>query len=268
MPHADSPGLIAGLVSITFRALEPAAIMALAQRCGLRAIEWGADVHVPPGDLARARLVAQQMSGSGLLVSSYGSYYRAAREPESFADVLRAAVALGAPRIRVWAGSLDAEKASPEERLAVVKDLRRIVALAAREDVRLAVEFHGGTLTSNAGSAVALLDEVPDCDTYWQPRVGVSPEAALADLVALAPRLCHAHVFHWGADGARHALADGVDAWPRYLRVLSALKRPLHVQLEYVKGDQPEQLVADAATLCAWISGRERQAPPPFPATR
>ena len=43
------------LCSVTFRALTPAAIVELAAAAGLAAIEWGADLHVRPGELATAR---------------------------------------------------------------------------------------------------------------------------------------------------------------------------------------------------------------------
>ncbi len=213
------PRLVPGLVSITFRALGPEAIVELVQRAGLRAIEWGADVHVPPTDVGRARAVGIRTREAGLEVSSYGSYYKAGRDPHSFAAILPSAVALGAPRIRVWA-----------------------------------VEFHGGTLTSNAASTAELLRAVEGLETYWQPRVGATPEAVLADIQALAPSLCHAHVFQWDACAARYPLSDGATCWPRYLAALAQLDRPIHVQLEYVKDDRPDQLVEDAATLMGWIA--------------
>jgi hypothetical protein len=63
----NRPGqLIPGLVSITFRALPPADIIRLTAECGLQAIEWGADVHVPPGDLAGARRVGAETPGGRL----------------------------------------------------------------------------------------------------------------------------------------------------------------------------------------------------------
>ncbi len=40
----------AGLVSVTFRQLSPEEIVRVAREAGLTVIEWGGDVHVPPGD--------------------------------------------------------------------------------------------------------------------------------------------------------------------------------------------------------------------------
>jgi len=65
--------LIPGLVSVTFRQLTVEEIGELATECGLQAVEWGGDVHVPPGDFAAARRALD----TGLKVAAYGSYYRA-----------------------------------------------------------------------------------------------------------------------------------------------------------------------------------------------
>jgi 3-dehydroshikimate dehydratase len=247
--------LIPGLVSITFRALTPEAIIALVQEAGLVSIEWGADVHVTPGDITTATTVGARTREAGLVVSSYGSYYHAGSDdPDAFAPILQSAVALGAPRIRVWTGRMDAADATPAHRHHVVDDLRRIVALAARHGIRIAAEFHSGTLSSTADSACAVLKDVPGLDSYWQVRVGATPAEALADLAVLAPYICHAHVFHWRSIPDRLPLCDGADAWSRYLRELALRKDPTHVQLEYVAGDRPDQFLADAATLRYWVS--------------
>src|SRR6476469_730727 len=96
-----------GLFSVTFRQLSPPEIIALVGRAGLRGIEWGGDVHVPHGDVARAREVRDRTADAGLEVAAYGSYYRVAKSEADelpFERVLNTAQALGAPLIRVWAG--------------------------------------------------------------------------------------------------------------------------------------------------------------------
>ncbi|MHC4505194.1 MAG: sugar phosphate isomerase/epimerase family protein, partial [Planctomycetota bacterium] len=101
-----------GLTSITFRKLSPEEIVRLTAEAGLDGIEWGGDVHVPPGEVDTARRVASMTSEAGLAVSSYGSYYRVGHdEPGLFAPVLETAIALGAPIIRVWAGRVASREA-------------------------------------------------------------------------------------------------------------------------------------------------------------
>ena len=99
------------LVSITFRKLDPPAIVQLVKQACLVGIEWGGDIHVPHGDRARAREVRALTEEAGLTTYAYGSYYRAGHSEDeglSFEAVCASACALNAPTIRVWAGKQDA----------------------------------------------------------------------------------------------------------------------------------------------------------------
>ena len=238
--------MIAGLVSVTFRQLTPAEIVSLAVDAGLAAVEWGGDVHVPVGDLRTARDVAARSADSGLAVEAYGSYYRADGD---FRPVLETALALEAPRIRVWAGA----KGSAEEpdRAAVVEDLREVAALANGDGVEIAVEYHANTLTDTIGSALALFEDVPALKPYWQPPIGSTVEDALAAVPALDP--VAVHVFSWADDGTRLPLAARESLWRP---VLAALPPDRHALLEFVRDDSPEAFREDAATLRAWLTGR------------
>ena len=48
-----------GLVSVSFRPLAPAEVIAAAKGAGLSEIEWGGDVHVPSEDPAMAETVSK-----------------------------------------------------------------------------------------------------------------------------------------------------------------------------------------------------------------
>lgn len=181
--------LTPGLCSITYRQLDADGVLDLAARAGLAAVEWGADVHVPAGDLATARSVAARTAGAGLTVASYGSYFRAGVH-DGFADVLATAVALGAPRIRVWAGDRGSAGA---DRVPVVTALADAVRRAADAGVEVGTESHGGTLTDTTASTLLLLEEVDDLvgapalTTYWQPTVDAPDDDALTELAVLLP---------------------------------------------------------------------------------
>ena len=78
----------AGLVSVSFREERPESILREASAAGLSGIEWGGDVHVPPGDLDTARSVARLTAGAGLQVFAYGSYYRLGMSANPASDFL------------------------------------------------------------------------------------------------------------------------------------------------------------------------------------
>ncbi len=252
--------IIPGLCSVTFRTMNIDQIARLARDNALGAIEWGADVHVPPGDTdaaTRARAVSE-----GLVVT-YGSYLFAAGEGASddeIGAVLDTAVALGARTVRVWAPF--GVTGEDSRRTEVVAALRRAAAFGADLDLALALEFHGGTLTETVDSALALLGDVdaPNLLTYWQPPYWIAARSIdddLADLRALAPVLANLHVYEWTPtpNVTRRALVDGSDRWRAVVAAVQAMPLPKAFAgprvavLEFVADDDPLNLPADALTL-------------------
>ena len=253
-----------GLVSITFRPLSPQAIAQLCAQNGLEGVEWGGDVHVPHGDVAKAKAVAAITLDAGLEVAAYGSYYRCDRDGSvQFGAVLEAAVALGAPLIRVWAGPCSSEAADFVQRAAVAEDLNRICGLAAGAGIRIGLEYHGGTLTDTRASGLALLAAVPhpNLTTLWQPLRRAHADAMvrenLEDLRAASARLSNVHVYNWVMDPQERTLRASLaeDAqWSSYLPVLDKLTGTRWLLLEFVPGDDPDQLPAEASTLRGWLA--------------
>ena len=249
--------LTPGLVSITFRKLTPEEIIALCKKADVRCIEWGGDIHVPAGDVARAREVGRLTREAGLEVAAYGSYYRLGpNEPGKFEAVMASAAALGAPTIRVWAGGKGSRETEVDERCEIIADALRVADIAARHGITVCLEYHANTLTDERESAVALLGELahPSIEFLWQPTNGASIMECTERLVEMLPRMRNVHVFHWWPTAAeRHPLADGEAAWRSYIDIVRESGHDADFLLEFVRGDEPEQFVADAATLVRWL---------------
>lgn len=250
----------AGLVSITFRQLKPEAIVKLVQESGLTGIEWGGDVHVPHGELMTAREVAKMTADHGLKVAAYGSYYRlnqSESEGLSFDTVLKTAVSLGAPSIRVWAGRKASADADDAHWTRVVEESLRIAEMAAKENIEIAYEYHCNTLTDTPESTARLLDAAqhPNLFTLWQPTNGETTEYCLDALEQVLPRLHNLHVFHWWPDTkTRHPLKEGEEPWARYLeKSKDSPRKDRYCLLEFVKDNLPEQFLADAKALKNWL---------------
>ncbi len=246
--------LHSGLVSITFRKLAPAEIVVLVRQAGLRGIEWGGDVHVPHGDVVRAREVRELTEQAGLTVAAYGSYYRVGHSESAglqFQAVLASALELGAPVIRVWAGAAGSATTGEDGRWQIVMDLRRIATLAGAAGVRVAAEFHGGTLNDTNASASQLLLEVdhPNFYTYWQPLIEMDDVTCAEGLAAISPRLAHVHVYQWATVPDRRPLAEGAARWMNFLRLAAEAPGDRYAMLEFVENDAPKNFLRDAATL-------------------
>ncbi|MEO7934149.1 MAG: TIM barrel protein [Chthoniobacterales bacterium] len=246
--------ILPGLCSVTFRQFEPQKIIELGSAAGLRAIEWGGDIHVPHGDEDAAKRVRDLTAAAGLQVSSYGSYYRAAGTDVSFDATLRSAVALGAKTIRVWAGNVPSVEASPELVASIVDDLKTCVALGAENDVSIALEFHDGTLTDGNEAALRLLDAVPGVSIIWQPKTLFDVDYRREGLEKLLPRVSNLHVFQWAKDFSRLPLADGASEWKSYLVLVNTLPGDRFALMEFVAADSPEAFLADAAILLQLLS--------------
>ena len=259
-----------GLVSITFRQLEPKAIIDLVKQAGLTHIEWGGDVHCPHGDVQTARKVGELTREAGLTPAVYGSYYRTApvhKEVPAFAEVLDSAQALGAGAIRVWAGDLGSQQSDDAHRRSVIADAQRIADRAAEEGVELIFEYHGGTLSDTHRGAVTLIHDIhrPNVRSGWQPVPTRTHEQNLADLSDLIEReiLGSVHVFQWtaGEKGVvRHPLREGENDWNDYLRLLAEAKlrsptQPIEppAMIEFVKDNEPDQFLDDGRVLRRWL---------------
>lgn len=250
-----------GLCSVTFRDLAPAAVVRLAAEAGLECIEWGGDVHVPPGDLEAARRVRELTERAGLAVASYGSYLRfvgSDAEVEAEAEaVLHSAEALGAPRIRVWAGAAGSAATPPEERARIVRRIRAVADAAAARGIDLGLEFHGGTLTDEIGSTLALLAEIGHeaVWSYWQPHQSMPDEQALDTLRQVGAQVSTVHVFSWWPGATRLPLSRRGELWRDVFRILEAGGRDHDALLEFVPEDDPALLPREAEVLRELVTG-------------
>jgi 3-dehydroshikimate dehydratase len=248
-----------GLVSITFRSLSPQEIVALVAKAGLRGIEWGGDIHVPHGNVQRAKEVYQMTSDAGLEISAYGSYYRVGCEEKEgilFERVLDTAIALKAPVIRVWAGDRGSREADEEWWAKVIDETYRIGALTKESGITISFEYHGNTLTDTGESAFRLMKAVggEGITCYWQPPVGLEDEQRMTGLRQILPWLGNIHVFWWNIH-ERRPLAEGMEAWREYIELIGTAQGDRFCMLEFVKDDDPDQFLKDAASLKVIVDG-------------
>ena len=139
---------------------------------------------------------------------------------------------------------LASAEASPAEREAVAAAARA----AAARGIEVAFEFHGGTLTDDIDSALALV-EASGVPCYWQPPQDMADEAALAGLRRL-PHVPAVHVFSWWPGSTRLRLHERADLW----RAVFEHFTDGDALLEFVPGDDPD-LVAEEAEELRRVSG-------------
>lgn len=239
-----------GLVSITFRKLNSSEIVQLCKESDLKLIEWGGDIHVPAGDSTTAEGVRAMTEQAGLATTCYGSYWRA-EEDVPFEPVLKSAVALGAPKIRIWAGAKSSERTSDLEWAEIRDRILFAADQAEAHGIGLTLEIHPNTLTDYPQPALRLLTSLEKRVTaHWQPSPYLNPEQNFSFLQLVAPFISGFHVFHWltnQGEVERRPLAEGLKDWHNFLSLAPPGSHPL--MLEFVRSDEPGQLNADAAAL-------------------
>ena len=242
-----------GMTSVTFREKSIEEITLLAKQAELSEIEWGADRHVLPSDMEAVRTARLNMEKNGLICSSYGSYYRIGdRDEEAFRAICETAEALGAGMVRVWLGRIGSERTSPELRAQMLEETKRLAAIAEKHHQTLAFEFHGKTLNDNGESSVAFLSDCAseNVKTYWQPLSFSDNEKNLS---LVLPYLSAVHVFTWDDAHQRYPLADGTNAWQKYLKILKDANVSTKLIMEFVKNDDASQFLTDATVLHDWL---------------
>ena len=228
-----------GVCSVTFRKLDVAEVIKLTAAAGLDGIEWGSDVHVPPGDPAWAAEVRRMTLDAGLQVLGCGSYFRCDNRDE-IAPLVELAQALGAPAIRIWTGRKSHTLFTNEEREELAAVIRELCDAAG--DILVTAEFHSNTFTDDPQAALDLIKLVnrPNFRTGFQLYRHFDN---LANAELMEPWAANIHVYSYD-----HApLADTADLWQTLLPVFDRQERALLI--EFVKDGAVEQFAADAACL-------------------
>ena len=228
-----------GVCSVTFRKFDVAEVIKLTAAAGLDGIEWGSDVHVPPGDPEWAAKVRRMTLDAGLQVLGCGSYFRCDNRSE-IAPLIELAQALGAPAIRIWTGRKSHTLFSDEEREELAAVIRELCDAAG--DILVTAEFHNNTYTDDPNAALDLIKLV----NRRNFRTGFQLYRHLDNLAnaeLMEPLIANVHVYSYD-----HApLAETADLWQKLLPVFDGQDRALLI--EFVKDGSPEQFAADAFYL-------------------
>lgn len=241
-----------GLCSVTFRHLDVDDIIDFALKAKLNRIEWGSDIHVPPGDFETAKSVCKKMEQANLTTTSYGSYFKLGESEEYFAmfsSLIETAIRLDAPRIRIWAGSMGSSKVSPSCRDEMINELVDICEIADKKGLQVALEFHRNSLNDNAKSCLGILHKAncPNLSTYWQITPNLEHKSRVIELSEIKQYLSAIHVYNWGESNIRYPLNEADEMWRDYREAVKDLE--VDYLLEFVRDDDVEQGIKDAKYL-------------------
>ncbi len=242
-----------GVVSVSFRPLNPEEILQGMIKANLKYIEWGSDVHAPCTDEARLDALVELMKKYDITCSSYGGYFRLGVNPiEELPDYLKAAKKLGTNIVRIWAGKAKLEEMTPEWRKSMIEEGRKAAKLAEEAGIILCMECHRDTMTETKEYALELMEGVnsPNFRTYWQPNCA-TVEENVAFIRALKPYIVHLHVYNW-KEGVKYPLGDAIDAWKTYV---AEFPEDHTLLLEFMPDGLIETLPREADSLRQIVAG-------------
>lgn len=242
-----------GLTSVSFRSVDAFDVIEYCKNCGIGAIEWGSDVHVPCNDRENAKKIKNACDDAGIEVTSYGSYYRCGTGEdykETFAQYLAVAKILDAKTVRIWVGDRNYEDADVEYIEKIVSELKDICHMAEKESIAIGCEFHGGTLCNNRRASLDMVSRV-DCDNfgmYFQYDPRMSREENLATLESFLPLLKNVHVFYVDSEFKRFSLAteDAQALWTQFIGILRENGAQTNLIFEFLPTESEECLAQEA----------------------
>lgn len=248
--------LIAGTTSVTFRKYGIRKVVALAGKAGLKGIEWGGDVHVPPTERTAIREAVSCTKGEGLRIFSYGSYYSPTKQEDYLGEaekIFETCRLLDCSRARIWAGEKWRSEATDGEFSEFAERMRRVGELAERYGVTACFEHHQNTFCDSGKHALEALEAIgrKNVRSYWQP---IQPaERDNLDCIDLLKEYVETvHVYHWkGWD--RYLLKEGKKSWEKYLDAFREEPREIPCLLEFTKDDSEENFFKDASCLLSMI---------------
>lgn len=238
-----------GLVSATLKGFSIEEVLKLLNKANLESIEWSENHHVPLNDKEEVKRISLLTEKAGIVVASYGSYYRLGEDMD-FKVHLENAKILKTDKIRVWAGTKASKEVSKEEYEKLVKEAKAISKEAQKSNIKVALEWHKGTLTDENLSGFNFLRDVHEENfrTFWQPTQRLNIEERKEGLKLIEPYLENFHVYYWSDEG-RLPLKEGQDIWIDYFSQIDTNKRDYYALLEFVKDNTEEQFLSDSKEL-------------------
>ena len=140
-----------------------------------------------------------------------------------------------------------------QSRQKITDDALSIAESAKKENINISLEYHQNTITDTIESALDFIQEVRQSGgeniyLYWQPNQNKSVEQNKSELELICPYLSNVHVFAWEKT-ERLPLAEHKDRWEAYLDIIKHTGRKHDFLLEFVKGDEFDQMIEDAKVL-------------------
>lgn len=244
-----------GFTTVTFRNKNIEEIFEIANKNGIKYIEWGGDKHLPYNDNLATQKIKELSNKYGIINYSYGSYYRAGENNLEKAEAIcKVASEIGARVVRIWLGNKSSIFTSKKAFDAMVKEVKSVCKIAQKYNLIIASEFHQKTYNDCGKSCLRFIKAVnmPNYKTYWQPIKQNSSD--LKNLKLVIDNVIIVHIFNWKNFDERYAFSYKSDRWQGYFDIIQNNKNIIGI-MEFVKDDSEENFAIDYKTILSMLEG-------------
>ncbi len=243
-----------GLCTIAFSERPLEEVLELAAKTGFDGVElWGKPDHLPlTRSDAAVTAVRDKIKAVGLKGCVYGSYVclgdgqEAEAKNKDFDRTIRFATLLGAPIVRIWAGTKNSELLNRDEWARIVDDGKRFCERAEKAEVILALEMHPNCATNKARATVELIRQVGSTNLRANYQV-IEDEDSYERARIAAPYVVNVHAQTLSKGKERPLLSEGTVDFNKIYEIFKPYGFKGYFEIEFVRGRTYEEKIAALA---------------------
>ncbi len=243
-----------GLCTIAFSERPLEEVLELAAKTGFDGVElWGKPDHLPlTRSDAEVKAIRDRIRAVGLKGCIYGSYVvlgdgqDAHAKDKDFDRTIQIATLLGAPIIRIWAGTKNSELLSKDEWTRIVEDGKRFCERAEKAGVILALEMHPNCATNKARATVELIRRVGSRSLRANYQV-IEDEDPYERARIAAPYVVNVHAQTLSKAKERPLLSEGTVDFKKIFEIFKPYGFTGFFEIEFVRGRTYEEKIAALA---------------------
>ncbi len=239
-----------GFTSVSLRPYSIEEVVDAAVKAKAEIIEWGSDVHIKTSeDAEKAKKLCDE---NGIIINSYGTYYRIGSFGKEWRNLCENASIMGAKYIRTWLGTKGSDETSEEEYQLLLEDARRAADIAREYGITVCNECHPNTFNDTTESALSFLNDVnrDNIKTYYQSwyRTEASDKEKLFRTIR---HVQDVHISFSELEKFQQGYAEDKRFIEKILGWLKELDFGNALIIEFVRNDSPEELIRDIERLKA-----------------
>ncbi len=238
-----------GFTSTSLRSCTIEETALIAEKSGAQIIEWGSDRHIKTEK--DAALAKKLCDDKGIIINSYGTYYRIGCHGEAeFEKLCGIACEMGAKYLRTWLGKKGSSATGEKEYSALLESARKNSETAEKYSLVICNECHPNTFNDTTDSSLRFLKDLNQSNvkTYYQSwyRDEAGDKEKLFKTIDYVQDV---HISFSELKKFQRFHRKDPDYIKKILQWLKELNFNNGLMIEFTRGGKPENLINDVERL-------------------